>query len=186
MGMNKTLTNLLKAVCLKRAEGCGDCGGSGGLPVTYPSKCKPQDGFDRPCPTCAKWREKAEKYCWHEWAELNLMPKLSKCSCGKKFRLFEHDYFEDGRVAGQWPYPRCAEIKGNNPTYTIISIREALEDIEEFDNFIFWLVNVPPHIKLSRGLIRRLVDVFSEHKNGVPEKLLKFVCTYLEGVKCER
>ena len=97
-----------------------------------------ESGYRRPCvycqPTVQMWRDKAKRYCWHEflvsWTgdEWFHAPD-SKCKiCGTPFYIWE----------GSNP----AMLKGDNknPTYSDIeSIKAVLVDVGEWERFLYWL-----------------------------------------------
>lgn len=122
----RELTNLFAAIAKVKAEGCDNCKGKGSF----------RDWNDRLmiCPTCAKLREIAE-WEWHECVKVTeshihpiegCMVYWAHCCCGK--------------YAVNWFPHKLDALNCTNPTFTVQSIRAALEAVGEWKGFTRWLV----------------------------------------------
>ena len=138
---------------------CQDCGGYGekadygGLDESGEMSALNK----RSCSTCAALDAIKAKWCWHEWKQLG-RSSVAECKHCKAT--------VDNQV--EWPIL--------NPTPTIETLRQMLEDCGEWEGFIWWL----SYKKLGQSPWK-LADILTKHENGVPVFFIEKATGYLEA-----
>jgi hypothetical protein len=177
--MSKQLTIAFSKVATRLQGECKDCGGNEGYNVCVccglqicPAEGKDEVTYHRsPCPTCARIRTIAD---W-EWLEgRDLCPV-----CGGVDRLIVGSS-NLGPIPAQNANSKC--ISGHhkrNPTFTVQSLRAALEDLGLLDKFIVWAWNreleYAPRLigKLTKQLLK-LAKILQTDK-GMAQAVLSFL-----------
>jgi hypothetical protein len=133
---DKIFNDLLRQRCLDKADtvqgACTHAKGENAAQIIW-------NRID--CPTCQplaqSWRDKADKYCWHEWQEPIRNTKHESvvydfyCSCGYVYSSDQTDS----------PFYRGHNLEDNPQYSTIEPIKAALEDVECDNSFKNWLLD---------------------------------------------